>query len=73
MEKLNRFSHVAFTSKNGISAVVERLQDLTQTQENLVKYVNDSNVKLCALGADATELERYGLKADITPAEVCVF
>jgi len=48
------------------------LQDLTKTQENLVEYVNESDVKLCALGADATELERYGLKADITPVEVSV-
>eukprot|EP00210_Caulerpa_lentillifera_P001446 g1388.t1 len=69
LEKLDQFSHVAFTSKNGISAVIERLQHLKHTQEDLVKYVHDSNVKLCALGADSEELEKHGMTADIKPVE----
>jgi uroporphyrinogen-III synthase len=59
---LGEYSHVAFTSKNGIMAVLERLEGLLGGHAGVVNHIRRSGVQLAALGADGRVLEDYGLQ-----------
>eukprot|EP00879_Flechtneria_rotunda_P033499 GHRR01037111.1.p1 GENE.GHRR01037111.1~~GHRR01037111.1.p1 ORF type:complete len:233 (+),score=82.37 GHRR01037111.1:216-914(+) len=69
LQQLHSYSHIAFTSKNGIVAVLERLAALHGSSEAAAQYVADSSVKLCALGADGQVLQQAGLQVQMSPAE----
>eukprot|EP00775_Hariotina_reticulata_P009061 gene9061-9231_t len=67
--QLSSYSHLAFTSKNGILAVLERLTELQGGLEAAAAYIQESGIKLCALGADGEVLQEVGLQVDVSPAE----
>jgi uroporphyrinogen-III synthase len=67
LEDLESHTHIAFTSKNGIYAVLHELERLQGDAAQ--QYVRDSGVQLCALGADAHVLEAAGYEVHVTPAE----
>ncbi|KAI8476767.1 MAG: tetrapyrrole biosynthesis, uroporphyrinogen III synthase [Monoraphidium minutum] len=67
---LSSFDLLAFTSKNGIYAVMGRLQALRGGPEAAVAHMRESGVKLCALGADGKVLRReFGLEVTVSPPE----
>ena len=70
LERLSEFSHIAFTSKNGIDAILQRLEDRFPSSEDLVAYIHKCDIQICALGADAEQLKNYNLHADILPEDV---
>ena len=65
--ELSGFSHIAFTSKNGINAVLHELENLYGASAK--SAVDESGVKLCALGADAQALEAAGYPVHVVPHE----
>ncbi|WIA22644.1 hypothetical protein OEZ86_009619 [Tetradesmus obliquus] len=69
LQQLESYSHLAFTSKNGILAVLERLAALHGGPEEAVQYVQQSGIKLCALGADGQVLRDAGLQVHVSPKE----
>ncbi|KAF6261973.1 Uroporphyrinogen-III synthase HemD-domain-containing protein [Scenedesmus sp. NREL 46B-D3] len=69
LQQLESYSHLAFTSKNGILAVLERLAALHGGPEKAVQYVKQSGIKLCALGADGQVLREAGLQVHVSPVE----
>ena len=63
LQQIGRFSWIAFTSRNGIEAFLQRMQVLEIPRNTL----NKSN--LCAVGKDAELLLDLGLKVSIIPCE----
>jgi len=62
--ELDRYAWVVFTSANGVSHFLDRLLSLGRDVRVLVR------VRIAAIGAaTARELERYHLRADLTPDE----
>eukprot|EP00892_Ulva_mutabilis_P012592 jgi/Ulvmu1/9705/UM055_0043.1 len=67
LRNLPAFTHVAFTSKNGINAVLQELDRIYRASARTI--VEDSGVRLCALGADAQALEAAGYPVHVLPQE----
>lgn len=67
LRSLNSYTHLAFTSRNGILAVFQRLDELFGDEGPEV--LKSSGVRLCALGADGDLLKRLGLDLHISPLE----
>mmetsp|Transcript_6399 Transcript_6399/g.14237 ORF Transcript_6399/g.14237 Transcript_6399/m.14237 type:complete len:359 (-) Transcript_6399:803-1879(-) len=63
------YTHIAFTSKNGVYAVMERLAVMTGTLDAGVDALKRSGLRLCALGADGEVLMALGLPLHVSPAE----
>ena len=63
LRKTSTFDWITFTSRNGINAFFQRLQDLRITCSDL----KDSC--LCAIGKDAEQLTHLGLQVDLIPTE----
>ena len=70
MQSLSQYDHIAFTSRNGIYAVMQRLEELQGSAQAALQALNDSKVQCWALGADAQLLRAYGVQSVQTPAEV---
>jgi len=69
LTSLDQFTHLAFTSSNGISAVMSRLAHIYGGQEGAFAALQHSGIRCGALGADCDALEDRGVKCDIRPAE----
>lgn len=65
LRQLPSFTHVAFTSKNGIAAVMARLKQLHGSDEAAAEQLR--TVSCWALGADAEMLRGYGLTVQNPP------
>ncbi|MDJ0659942.1 MAG: uroporphyrinogen-III synthase [Crocosphaera sp.] len=63
LKNITTFNYIAFTSRNGINAVISRIETL-----NLPLSCLD-NCQLIAIGKDAEKLEELGLKVSILPQE----
>lgn len=63
LDHVSDFDWIAFTSRTGINAVCQRLQQ----RQRYPKVLQQS--KLCALGKDQEGLQEWGLQADIVPTE----
>ncbi|KAF5841511.1 Uroporphyrinogen-III synthase HemD-domain-containing protein [Dunaliella salina] len=76
------YTHIAFTSKNGIYATLQRAAELCEDLQQghalgldssgldaAAQAILKSGVKLCALGADGDVLLRAGLPVHVSPAE----
>lgn len=70
MQNLSQYDHIAFTSRNGIHAVMQRLEELQGSTQAALQALHDSKVQCWALGADAQLLRQYGVQSVQTPAEV---
>ncbi len=70
MQNLSQYDHIAFTSRNGIHAVMQRLEELQGSTHAALQALHDSKVQCWALGADAQLLRSYGVQSVQTPAEV---
>lgn len=69
--RLSEYSHLAFTSRNGIQAVLERLAAQHQgSWAATADVLNKLPIHCCALGADAGLLQSAGVLEIITPEEV---
>lgn len=67
LDDLSAYSHIAFTSKNGIQAVIQRLEEAHPGRA--AEAVRASGIKVCALGADGEALLSSGFPVDVLPAE----
>ncbi|MBE9042564.1 uroporphyrinogen-III synthase [Oscillatoriales cyanobacterium LEGE 11467] len=63
LQQLDRFNWIAFTSRNGIDAVAERLDRLGLSPSAL------TNCRSIAIGRDASRLTELGIRADMVPTE----
>ncbi|YAF94609.1 MAG: uroporphyrinogen-III synthase [Nodularia sp. CChRGM 3473] len=63
LNRIHEFNWIAFTSRNGIMAFFERMNDLNISQSAL------KNCQLCALGKDAELLLSYCDRVDLVPTE----
>lgn len=72
LSQLERYSHMAFTSRNGIAAVLERLATMHGSLRAAAVHLNALPLRCCALGADAEMLADAGVDDVLTPQEVCV-
>ncbi len=70
MQSLSQYDHIAFTSRNGIHAVMQRLEELQGSTQAALQALHDSKVQCWALGADAQLLKSYGVQSVQTPTEV---
>lgn len=62
LEKIEEFDWIAFTSRNGIEAVFQRLQELGIHRSAIARC------KLCAIGKDAERLLFFCDRVDLIPA-----
>ncbi|CAD7698649.1 unnamed protein product [Ostreobium quekettii] len=69
LAELETFSHIAFTSKNGIRAVLQRLSVMHGGIEQAVHVIRTSGTRLCALGVDGDELRAAGMEVHVEPEE----
>ncbi|KAL0033567.1 hypothetical protein WJX79_003970 [Trebouxia sp. C0005] len=69
MQNLSQYDHIAFTSRNGIHAVMQRLEELQGSPQAALQALSDGKVQCWALGADAQLLRAYGVQSVQTPAE----
>ena len=68
-----RYTHIAFTSRNGIQAFLDALEAHYGSDQALTKLRNGSSrTAFCALGADAELLHSVGIMNVLTPQEVRV-
>lgn len=70
LQSLTRYDHIAFTSGNGIQAVMQRLEGLNGSRQAALQALQDSKVQRWALGADAEVLKQFGVQTVQTPTEV---
>lgn len=63
LQHLDRFDWIAFTSRNGIDALADRLNQLGLSVSAL------ATCGTIAIGRDARRLDQLGIRADIVPAE----
>ncbi|PNH12852.1 hypothetical protein TSOC_000191 [Tetrabaena socialis] len=63
------FSHIAFTSRNGIFAFLDGLSAQLGGVEPAVAWLHRSGLRLCALGADGEVLTDRGLRVHVSPPE----
>lgn len=57
LRDLDSFTHLAFTSKNGIAATLAALEAMHGGPQAAADALNRSKVKICALGADGDALK----------------
>ncbi|PNW72272.1 hypothetical protein CHLRE_16g675000v5 [Chlamydomonas reinhardtii] len=62
-------SHIAFTSKNGIFALLDQLAAVAGGVEAACGWLRRSGLRLCALGADGEVLVGLGLEVHVSPPE----
>lgn len=73
LKDLSQFDHLAFTSRNGIHAVMHQLAALHGSIEAAVHALHAAQLQCWALGADAEVLKDMSVSVK-TPAEVkCIF
>ena len=63
LKHLDKFDWLAFSSRNGIDAFLQRMEQLALSLETL-NYCH-----LCAIGKDAERLTALGLTVDLSPTE----
>lgn len=63
LQQIDIFDWIAFTSRNGIEAFFQRLEDLELNLDAL------TNCMFCAIGTDAERLAAFGIKADLIPTQ----
>ncbi|MDJ0705261.1 MAG: uroporphyrinogen-III synthase [Leptolyngbyaceae cyanobacterium MO_188.B28] len=63
LQHLNTFDWIAFTSRNGIDALLQRMEQLGLSLASL------NHCQLCAIGQDAERLTALGLTVDLSPVE----
>ncbi len=63
LKNITQFNYIAFTSRNGINAVISRLESLNLPLSCL------NNCQLIAIGKDSQRLEEIGLNVAIIPKE----
>jgi uroporphyrinogen-III synthase len=63
LQNIEQFDWIAFTSRNGIEAFFQRLDELQINPLGLAKC------QLCAIGIDSEKLAAFGFKVDIVPKE----
>lgn len=63
LQHIDAFDWIAFTSRNGIDAFFQRLEDLQINPFVL------TNICFCAIGLDAERLADLGVKVDLVPKE----
>lgn len=68
---LSQYSDIAFTSRNGIHAVMELLQGLHGSHDAALHALQECRAQCWALGADAEALRSLGVQNVQTPPEVC--
>jgi uroporphyrinogen-III synthase len=69
LTNLSEFTHIAFTSKNGIHAVLAQLERMHGSTMAARTAVAASGVRICALGADASVLRDAGYPVHLLPSE----
>ena len=69
IQSLEQYTHVAFTSRNGIQAVLDALEALN-SDGMAPEGLNSPGVRCCARGADAELLHQAGVSNVLTPKEV---
>ena len=69
LEGLADHTHLAFTSKNGIHAVLQTLEAIHGGPEAARDAVVASGVRICALGADALVLEGARYPVHVRPED----
>jgi len=67
--QLSEYTHVAYTSRNGINAVLQRLELLHDGAERAQEAVSRSGARFCALGKDGAALLEAGYPCDVLPTE----
>ena len=70
LQSLEQYTHVAFTSRNGIQAVLDALAASGCDSSAVKRILNSQSVRCCALGADAELLYQAGVSNVLTPKEV---
>ena len=70
LSRLQSYTHLAFTSRNGIQAVLERLAAAHGSLQEAAAHLNALPLRCCALGADAGMLAEAGVREVLTPQEV---
>ncbi len=69
LQSLEQYTHVAFTSRNGIQAVLDALE-APKSDGMTPEGLSSQGVCCCALGADAELLHQAGVSNVLTPKEV---
>ncbi len=70
LASLDSYTHLAFTSRNGIQAVLERLASAHGSLQSATAHLNALPLRCAALGADAEMLAEAGVRDVLTPQEV---
>ena len=70
LQCLEQYTHIAFTSRNGIQAVLDALGASECGSNSQGRFLNSQNACCCALGADAELLYQAGVSQVLTPKEV---
>jgi uroporphyrinogen-III synthase len=63
LRRVDRFDWIAFTSRNGIDAFFQRMQELELSPSLL------ETCQICAIGKDAERLAAFGISVDLIPIE----
>ena len=63
LRRVDGFDWIAFTSRNGIDAFFQRMQDL-ELSPSLLK-----TCQICAIGKDAERLAAFGITVDLIPTQ----
>lgn len=63
LRRVDRFDWIAFTSRNGIDAFFQRMQELELSPSLL------QNCQICAIGKDAERLAAFRIAVDLIPKE----
>ena len=70
LHSLNQYTHIAFTSRNGIQAVLDALEATTSHSRAVGGILSGGGVRCCVLAADAELLQQAGVSNVLTPKEV---
>lgn len=70
---MEQYTHIAFTSRNGIQAVLDALDSSCADGGTPKEILNSSSIRCCALGADAELLYEAGVSNVLTPKEVSCY
>lgn len=70
LQSLNQYTHIAFTSRNGIRVFLDALEATTSKSRAVGDVLSGGSVRCCALGADAELLQQAGVSNVLTPKEV---
>ena len=70
LQSLDQYTHIAFTSRNGIRVVLDALEASTSNSGAVGDVLSGGSTRCCALGADAELLQQAGVSNVLTPKEV---